>query len=799
MLKNHFTIAFRRLLRHPGRTGLHVLGLGLGLAACFVVLLYATHELGYDRFHENGDRLYQVTREFNIGERVFRANGIDREEVATLLAQVPALEAVVETGTQEGLVRVPETGAVFEEKDVLFATSNLFEVFTFPLVRGDPAAVLDAPDGAVLTASLARKLFGTADPIGRTLTYEQGGLRADSTRTAYRVTGIAADPPGNSTLRFGLVLAAPPFDPDAEFSPVFLNAGYALVSASADTSALLAALAETTPANAQEPPQRVRLAPLATLHQQGREGDPQTLYFFGTMALFVLAIACINYTNLATAQAAQRGREIGIRKTLGASGALLRGQFLAEAVLLALAGGAVALALTLAAPAAFERFFGVTLAASPRTEPLLAGAMLVLALATGLAAGLYPAFVLARRRPVEALAGVYSGRARGRVRQALVVVQFALAIGMIAATLVVDGQLRFGQEGSLGFAGSQIVTLDLSAPALQKQNVALRDAVQRVPGVRQVARASAAPGGTFVGISGKPEGDDSPDLQGVITNILTAEPAYTRLFGLKTLAGRDLRDGEDRTAVVLNETAAREYGLMTGDPETAIGQKISLMGTREVVGVVEDFVYTSVRDAITPLALTLPTPDAEVSSGFVMVGSVRVLAVELEAGQVRPALAGIERAWQRIAPDYPFAYAFVDDAFAQALQAEARVRAVFGTAALLALLLACLGLFGLAAFAAEQRTKEIGVRKVLGASVKSLVALLSRDFALLVVAAFVVAAPLTFFLMQRWLERFAYRVDVGAGPLLVAGGVVLVLALATVSYHALRAARANPTQALRSE
>ncbi len=800
MLKNHLTITLRRLLRRPGSATLHVFGLGLGLAACAVVLLYATHELTYDRFHERADHIYQVRREVQFGEHTFHVNGLPLEDVARLQEQVPGLERVVQTQAQEGVLRVPETGVQFEEKEVLFATSNLFEVFTFPLVRGNPTTVLDAPDGAVVTPALARKLFGEADPIGQTLTYERGGLGADSTRTTFHVTGVVAAPPGNSTIQFALVLPVP--DPADSSTVVFMNQpAYALLTSPSDTSALITVLEQESSEHLSdfEAQQHVHAVPFTALHLSGRDGGRQTLYLFGTMALFVLVIACINYTNLATAQAAGRGREVGVRKTLGASRASLRGQFLAESTLLALAGGVLALALTLLARPAFNRFLGIELAATPLSEPWVVAAMLGLSLLTGLAAGTYPAFVLARKRPVQVLKGLHAGRERGLMRRALVVVQFALAIGMIAATLVVEKQLRYGQDTGLGFAGDQIVMLDLSAPALQKQSVALRDAVRQVPGVKASVRTSAAPGGAFVGISGHREGEKSEEASGIITSILTAEPGYSALFGLQMLAGRALRESEHRSGVVLNETAARAYGLMTDDPHVAIGQKIELMGTRDVVGVVEDFIFTSVRTPIGPLAITVPNPDAEVSSGFVHVGGLRMLAVEIDAGRVREALTGIDKAWQSVVAEYPFAYAFVDEAFADALQAEQRVRAVFGAAALLAALLACLGLFGLAAFAAEQRTKEIGVRKVLGAGVGRIVVLLTRDFALLVAVSFAIAAPVTYWLMQRWLERFAYRVDVEVTTLLLVGSAVLVLALATVAYHAVRAATANPVHALRSE
>ncbi len=800
MLKNHLTITMRRLLRRPGHAALHVFGLGLGLAACAVVLLYATHELTYDRFHLNADRIFQVRREVRFGEHTFHTNGLPLTDAAALQGRVSVLQRVVQTQPQEGVLRVPETGAQFEEKEVLFATPNLFEVFTFPLLRGNPATVLATRDGAVVTPALARKLFGEADPVGQTFTYERGGLGADSTRTTFHVSGVAAAPPGNSTIQFALVLPVP--DPADSSNIVFMNQpAYALLASPSDTSALIAALEQESSEQLAdfEAQQQVHAAPLTALHLSGRDGGRQTLYLFGTVALFVLVIACINYTNLATAQATGRGREVGVRKTLGASGASLRGQFLFESVVLALAGGVLALALTLLARPAFNRFFGIELAVTPLANPWVVAAMLGLSLLTGLAAGAYPAFVLARKKPVQALKGLHAGRERGLMRRALVVVQFALAVGMIAATLVVEKQLRYGQDTSLGFAGDQIVMLDLSAPALQTQGAELRDALRQLPGVKTAVRTSAAPGGAFVGISGYREGEKTQDASGIITSILTAEPDYNRVFGLELLSGRALREHEHRSGVVLNETAARAYGLMTGDPQTAIGQKIELMGTREVVGVVKDFIFTSVRNPVGPLAITVPNPDAEVSSGFVHVGGLRMLAVEVEAGRVREALSGIEKAWKSVVAEYPFAYAFVDEAFATAMRAEARVRAVFGAAAILAALLACLGLFGLAAFAAEQRTKEIGVRKVLGAGVGRIVVLLTRDFALLVAVAFGIAAPLTYWLMQRWLERFAYRVDVDVAMLFLVGGGVLVLALLTVAYHAVRAATANPVYALRSE
>jgi putative ABC transport system permease protein len=803
MWLNYLKVALRNARRHRGYAALNVAGLALGLACCLLIALHVQDELRYDRHHAHADRIYRVLNE-RASEEGVAGDGAARIAVTppglapTLEREVPEVEHAVRLfDFGRTLVARGERGAY--EDHVLGADPAFFDVFTVPLVAGDARTALAEPNTLVLSASAARRHFGDADPVGQTLRL--------SDDTDARVTGVMADGPAQSHLRADLLLSfasveAMADDPERMRNWVWQQFyTYVLLRTGADPAALQDKLRALIPrhADAQTQPQGFRYAdfplqPLRDVYLRSAgvtfdlapRGDATYVYAFGAVALFILLLACVNFTNLATARAAERAREVGLRKAIGARRGQLARQFLVESALTALVATALAVGLVALALPGFNAFAGKALGlpASPAFW-LGVGA---LGLGVGLLAGAYPALFLAGFQPAAVLRGAFGGiRGRPALRRGLVGFQFAVTTLLLIGTAVVYRQLDFLQHTDPGFDREQVVVLPLRG-GMDPETV--KAELLRHPGVVAAAASWGVPGGIVAGDGVRLPGSEAE----FSTNMFTVDLDYVRTFGMRVVAGRAFSpafptDAEE--AFMLNETAARELGWT---PETAVGQPLEWnrwddAGVKRgrVVGVVEDFHFRSMHQAVEPLVLHVFAP----AFGNV---SVRVRPENLPA-----TLAHLEATWGRHAPAWPFEYTFLDADFAALYRAEARLGQLLALFAGLAVLVACLGLLGQSAYAVRQRAKEVGVRKVLGASAASIVALLSRDTLGLVLGAFAVAAPAAYLLTSRWLEGFAYRVDLGPGVFLAAGALALAVALLTVSTQALRAAAADPVKALRSE
>ncbi len=804
MLANSVRLALRRFVRQPGTSALHVGGLAVGLACCVLAFLFVRDELGYDRFHEGAEAIVEIRQRVTMGDRTFNFSTLPRGGADRLRDETAGLEAVTTTMTTAALVRTTPEAEGAEVEDLRFADASFFDVFTFPLVRGDAEAALDGPGQAVLTATLARTLFGDEDPVGRDLYVERSGFGIqDPEPFAVTVAAIAADPPTANSVPFDLILSGQTLVGDGEDEAPALDErdpAYARLASVSDTVAVKAALDPLTlapDADFADFGERMgvftpRLVDLHLGSSDAAERGRLFLVMFATAALLVLLLACVNYANLATALALGRSTEVGVRKTLGAGRGQLTRLFLAESVLLAAVASGVALAVVALGLPAFNAFFekGVSLSSLGAGEWALGAGLVLL---TGLLAGSYPAVVLARMRPTSVLKGVsIQGRGGTRVRQALVVFQFAVTAVLLAGTAVVAQQLDASRTRDLGFEGDRVVLFDLGADRLRQRGGVLKESIAALPGVSRVSLTTGVPGRLELATSVSPPttlDDSSDDL--TLTS-LQADADLPAAFGLTMAAGSWLADdtGYDE-AVVLNETAARQLGLMTTDPAEAVGQHIgyAYSGTTiEVAGVVRDFHFEGPRDEIRPLVVHAMSEHV----------NTLLLAVQLASADART-LDAVEGVWDRVVPEYAFAPEFADEVFAEELREDRRLGQLFGAFGLVAVVLAGLGVFGLAAHAAERRTKEIGVRKVLGASVTDVVVLLSTEFTVLVLVAFVVAAPLAFVAMHQWLEGFAYRVPLGPGVFAVAGLLALVVGFLTVSSQALRAASINPVDAFHSE
>ena len=808
MLKNYLTIALRHLRRRPGYAFINGVGLAVGIAACVLIGLWVRHEASYDRFHAHADRTYRLVETRPTPEGAERVAATAGPVAPAMVEELPGVEAAVRVA-QIGRVTVERGDVRFYVGDYLLTEPSFFDVFDFELAQGDPATALSDPGTVVLTDVAARRYFGDEDPLGKTLSIENFG---EST-----VTGVLEPVPETSHLQFSLLLpfatVAEGFEPwegwigdwapywralttyvvlDEHASPTDVGAG------------LDALLARNTPTDAL--PQEVRLQPLTDVHlysadveggYNAQPGNPAYLYIFSAVALFIVLIAGINYMNLATARSAERAREIGVRKAAGGRRGQLALQFLGEAVLLAVAALGLGLLLAWAALPAFNVLSGKTLAFGDVFQPAVLAAVVLGTLALGLVAGSYPALYLARLDPSRALKGT-EGRAGGAawLRRGLVVTQFALSIVLIAATLVVARQLDYVQAKRLGFNAEQLVTVDINSGDVRENAETVRAEMLRHPSVREVAVSSRVPG-DWKGIAEVEvlrEGAGEDDV--LSAYFIGASETFLDTYEIDLADGRNFEAarGTDTSAVLLNRAAVEALGLgrpvdatirLQDDPARS-GADVRF----RVIGVVEDFHFQSLYEPVRPLVLGFEDNPVEAIDYF---------TARIEAGQAQAALDHLRVVGERFDPAHPFEYNVLDQRLAEVYEADRRVGRVFGIAAGLAVLIACFGLFGLAAFTAERRTKEIGVRKVLGASAAQITLLLSKEFARLVLIAFVAAAPVAYLAAQRWLDGFAYRTALGADVFLLAGGLALAVALMTVSYHALRAATADPVESLRYE
>ncbi|HMB89195.1 MAG TPA: ABC transporter permease [Rhodothermales bacterium] len=792
MFTTYFTPMLRNLRKQGGYTSINVAGLSLGVACSLLIFLFVRDELSFDRFHEQADLIYRIVTKNTSG-------GQDSEYLMApvnmgehLVAELPDVVGATKI-RQYGATLFTQGNEPFYETGGLGADRHFFEVFSFPLVQGNPQTALAQPKSVVLCEHLVAKYFDGEDPVGQTVKLGTSG-------TEYTVTGVVAEVPQNSHFRFHILYS---FDPEALFgSPDSWLGGayptYIVLKEGAQPAAVEAAIADLrekylTPKAMEKV--SYRLQPLTHIHlhshlagsELGENGDMRYIYLFSTIALLVLLIACINYMNLATARAAQRAMEVGVRKTLGASRGDLIRRFMGESLLIsaiAVVAGVALVELILPVFNAFvERDISISYLGAGAMLPLLAG----LVLAVGLVAGSYPAFALSSFRPVSVLKGRRLAGPRGRwLREGLVVFQFAVSVFLLVATVVVFQQLDFVRTSRLGFDKEHVVMIQTRG-ALAEAYDAFTAALASLAEVQGVS-TTHVPGMAMTG----PVYVEGADLdgEGQRTSMAAVDPAFVQTMDIDLAAGRDFNPAiatDAQTAILVNETAAREFGWKEPVGKTLrFGKEGAELS---VIGVVKDYHFLSLKEAITPLILRVD-PENYVYNNVI----VRTSGANLPA-----TLASLEDTWQQFVPGRPFDYQFMDEAFDRYYRAEERLGRIFGYFALLAVFIACLGLFGLASYTAEQRTKEIGVRKVLGASTTNIVVLLTKNFARLVLVAFVLAAPLAYLGMNRWLEDFAYRIDVSWQLLALTGLVAFGIASLTVSYHAMRAAWNDPVKSLRYE
>lgn len=812
MIYNYIKIAVRNLLRHKSFSFINLFGLSSGLACCLLIGLYIWNELSFDRYHEKADRIWRISRKFynKDGSQQLHLGHLAPPFGPLLKNDFPDMEEVTRLLQTNTTVQLGEQ--FFSEDQMFYAEPNVFRVFDIPLRAGNPAAALNEPYSVMLNETTAKKYFGGADPMNRILRF--------SGRFDLKVTGVFQDFPYNShfhpallvsfstlndTLVYGAERLRTNWGNNSFSTFTLLPENYPVKKLEAQFPAFLDKHMGTMATEENEPlPSTwtsLHFEPLTDIHLKSHldseieeNGDIRRVYIFSIIALFVLLIACINYMNLTTARSAVRAREIGVRKVVGAYQSNILMQFLSESVLLAFFAALLAFGMACLALPFVNELLGQELRVPPGAFWVAPVLLLGLTAITGFLAGSYPAFYLSALKPLTVLKNdkPKSGGGAG-LRKVLVVSQFAISVVLIIATVVVFRQLQYMQNQKLGLNKDHVVTA-FCYNALAPRYESFRNEILHNPTVKNLTRSSRLPSGRLLDSFGSAQAQvetDTLEQSQVDLKFVTVDHRFAQTYELEIAAGRFYQQdfGSDRTeSFIINEAAAKMIGWKT--PGEAVEKRINY-GNRDarIVGVLKDFNFESLHQEIQPMIFFIPRD----STFF------NFLSFRLDGAHIEEGLAHLKTTWQKFLPEYPFEYRFLDEQYGQLYEAEQRQGRVFITFALLAILIACLGLFGLTAFVVQQRVKEIGIRKVLGASAPGLLLLLSKDFLKLVAIALLIASPVAWYFMQQWLEDFAYRIRIDAWVFLTAGLVAVLVAFLTVSFQSIKAALANPVNSLRNE
>lgn len=809
MIRNYLTVAWRNLKRNLAFSTINIIGLSIGMATCLLISLFVLDELSYDRFHANADRIYRVVLRGSFNGEPLREANVMPPVAPTLRATFPEVQATTRL-RGVGFPRLTYGQKSFREDQFAFADSTLFRVFTLPLLKGDPQTALTQPNTVVLTTKTAQRYFGNDDPMGKVLTMDDG-------RTTFTVTGLMDNIPRNSHFHFDLFASMASL-PEANstnwlqsnfFTYVLLPNGYDYRRLEAKLPSVLRTH-KASPSmkvlgpGSVEPKEGIAiglfLQPLTDIHLHSDlkpitelepGGDVRYVYLFGAIALFMLLLACINFMNLSTAGASKRAKEVGVRKVLGSERGKLMGQFLSESALLTAVALVLAVGIVVMALPVFNTLSGKTLSLNVLKTPWVWLGLVGFGLLVSLVAGSYPAFYLSSFQPIAVLKSIRVGSGRAGLRSGLVVFQFLVSVSLIIATTVVYQQLGYIQNIKLGYDKEQVLVLE-GTGTLGKNEDLFRQQLAQDSRVVNASVSSFLPNDRYNTsmIAMQP---DRIDQQLTRMGYFGVDQHYLPTLGIKLAAGRNFsaRFPSDSSGAVINETAARLFGW-TDNPlghtltNPAMPQNGNKTRTFRVIGVVKDFHFRSLHERIAPAVMLLNNN----------VGSI---ILKTRTDDMAGLLASLQKRWASFKTEEPFKYSFLDKSYEAMYQAEQRTSRILTLFAVLTIFVACLGLYGLATFTAEQRTKEIGVRKVLGASVASIVGLLAKDFLKPVLVALLIASPLAWWGMRYWLQNFAYKIDIEWWVFVISGLVAAGIALLTVSFQSIRAALMNPVKSLRSE
>ena len=787
MIGNYLKIAFRNLRKNRTYSFLNIFGLAVGLTAFILIVLYVQHELSFDKYHENAGRMYRVVRD----TRSFTPPPLG----PALKDNFPEVEATGRLIHSTSFV-VSHGQEHFLEPEFFWADPEMFSIFSIPFIEGDPLTALKDPSAILLSQSAAEKFFADEDPMGKIL--------AVNTQNNFVVAGIFEDMPANSHLVMDVVVPFGAYfliynDDVTSWMSNYCYT-YALLRGGTDPAAFESKIHPVIErplylqAGMKEPfPSIYQVQPVTEIHLHSHReqeisvnNDIKYVLLFTSIAFLILFIACVNYMNLATARSIRRGKEVGMRKVVGARRGQLILQFLGESLATAFLAMGLSLIMIRFVLPAFNTLVERELSFNPVANPQLFLGLVLIVVFVGLFAGSYPALSVSGFKPITVLSRSFSRSKKGSVlRNVLVLVQFSISIILIFGTLTVRAQLEFVKNAKMGYNREQIITLPVRDSSIRRNIEAIKTELLRNPGIAAVAAAHRLPNDIDNFTSRDWTGRNPDEPITIYYNM--ADSDYVELFGLEIVEGRSFSkeySSDPGGAFLVNETAVK-----VAEWDTVIGRKMSHLGRQNgtIVGVLKDFHLHSLHRPIEPLYL------------FYNPGSFSNLAIKISTADIPATLSYAESVMKRFSPGFPFAYSFFDEVFERAYLTEQRMGEIFSSFAVLAILIACLGLFGLAAFAAEQRTKEIGIRKVLGASSSRIFLLLSREFVRWVFFANLIAWPVAYFAMNRWLQNFAFRTHIGVAVFLVSGGAALLIATLTVSYQSIKSAQADPVGSLRYE
>lgn len=806
MIKNYFKIAFRNLMKYKFISFINLFGLTVGLACCLLITSYILNELSYDRYNKNAKNIYRIERTFlnaETGALSLQLGAVAPPFAPLLQNDFKSIKQITRL-LPVGSIPVKYGDNIFNEKDLFFAEQNVFDVFDFKVTQGNAANALAEPFSVMLDQNIAKKYFGNVDPLNKVIRL--------SNQFDCKVTGVYKALPQNSHWHPEILVSFNTLKDSAVYGAENLRTNwgnnafytYLLLPDHFNTKNFERALPAFQNRHIPEDGKHkasdysvLSLRKLTNIHLYAHtdeeieiNGDIKRVYIFSAIALFILLIACINYMNLSSARSVLRAKEIGVRKTAGAGKGELITQFLSESVFIAWLAAVLAFALTVFALPGLNQLSGQNLSINNLLQWKVLIVILLVPFVVGILSGIYPALYLSSFEPVKVLKGIIKkGGGNISFRKTLVVFQFSISIILIIATVIVFQQLNYIQNKSLGFDKDHVVTLSYNS-GLDHSYQSFKNELLSNSNIKEVARSSRIPSGRLLDSQGSQlnRGDSLAPSKADIKYVV-ADEDFIPAYGIKIVAGRNFsRDyGMDTSSFVINETAVKALELKSN--EDAIGKQFQYADRKgTIVGVFNDFNFESLHQRIIPLVLL----ESTTADGY---GNISIKT----SGDVPAALAQIEKTWKKYLPEIPYEYKFLDARYAKLYEVENKESGILIIFSCIAIFIACLGLFGLSAFTITQRVKEIGIRKVLGASTGSIVELISKEFLLLVVLAAVIAFPVAWYLMNHWLHNFAYRINISWWVFVVAGMIAFLIAFATISFQAIRAAIANPVKSLRTE
>ncbi|MEO8111708.1 MAG: ABC transporter permease [Ginsengibacter sp.] len=801
MWKYNIKIAFRNIARNRTFSFINVLGLTIGLASCIVIGLYALNELTFDHFHLNHSRLYRINKITNEKNKEAQTDGITPGNLGPVVSKdIPGVVAACRFRPWFNDMLVSYDTIKINVADVVYADNAFLTMFHFPLLDGNKKNALAEPFTAVLTETTAKKYFGNKDPIGKTLT--------TLNNIPVKITGVAKDVPDNSSIRFNMLISMATVEAPASqeyfswMTSWTTNVDYTFVELQPFTNAVKAGDKISVLLHSHFPEKefqyRTYLQPLDDIHlgskdifyaESFRTNSSSIIYTLLAIAGLILMIACFNFVNLTTSGALARAKETGVQKVLGARQSQLVKKFFSESFLLCTLSLIIALIIVSIILPLFNNLAGANLTVELLFQLKIAGALVALLLLLSLAAGLYPAIFLARFKSTDVFRNVIKAGKDGWLRKTLVITQFTFSILLVIATIVVNKQMNYMATKDLGFDKDQVVVLRLANTGLESKSGELITALKQNHGIESVSASNRVPGQTFNGYGIIPEGHTGEEH--LLSNVFETDTRFAATYNIKLTAGRyfsSTMPTDTTESVVINEAMANMLGWNPGSYRDAVGKQFEIYETRKgkVIGVMKDFNFASLRKKVEPLAVILTDNPLYIS-------------VKVRAGTIPSSLAYMQKTWKQFTSEHPFDYFFLNEQLNHFYESDVKLLYVLNIFAVLAIFIACIGLFGLSIYTAKQKTKEIGIRKVLGATVTNIVAMLSKDFLKLVLVATIVAFPVAWWAMNDWLQDFAYRIDISWVVFAIAGLSAISIALFTISFQAIKAAVANPVKSLRTE